>query len=450
MKIVSVGINHAGTSMIRTLLKINPKANIVAYDANTNISFLGCGIALWVGGEFDDPKGLFYSNKEQLEKMGAKIHMSHRVKKIDTKNKKIIVTNLETNENFEDSYDKLIYGGGTWPIVPPFPGVDLKNIYLSKLFQHAQTIKAKNNDPKVKNVVVVGAGYIGVELVEAFVKANKKVTLIDMESRVVARYFDKNFTDKMEDRMHKAGVTFALNEKVVEFKGKDGNVSAVVTNKNTYQADMVILSIGFLPQTKILQGQVEMTQTGAIKVDERMRTSNKDVYAIGDSVALKHAILGRANVALATNAVKSGIVAAMDVSGKGVDFPGIVGTNGINVFGCYYASTGVSEASAKKLGLEVASSIVRDKDRPEFMHNAEDVEIKITYNPKTFQIIGAQIGSWGKHNHSEAIFSLALAIQKQLTLYDVALMDFYFLPHYNKPFNFILTSALNPLGIRYN
>ena len=449
MRIISIGINHAGTSLIRTLLTINPKAEIVAYDQNTNISFLGCGIALWVGGEFEKPDGLFYSSKEKLEKLGASIHMAHKVEKIDAKAKKIIIKNLENGKTFEDTYDKLVFAGGTWPIVPPFPGVDLKGIHFAKLFQHAKEIKSKNNDKAIKDVIVIGAGYIGVELVEAFNKAGKNVTLIDLESRIIPKYFDENFTSKMETRMKNSNIKLVLEEKVVEFKGKDGKVVEVITNKGKYKADMVIMSIGFKPQTQLLEGQVELIANGAIKVNNRMKTSNQDIYAIGDSAALEHAVLGAANIALATNAVKSGIVAAMDIAKRKVDFPGIVGTNGINVFGCYYSATGVSETVARQKGLEVASSIVNDKDRPEFMHNAEDVEIKITYNPTSFKLIGAQIGSWGQHNHSEAIFALSLAIQKGMTLHDIALMDFYFLPHYNKPFNYILTSVLNPLGLKY-
>lgn len=453
MKIISVGTNHAGTSFVRTLAKLNKEKNfeIVAYDKNSNISFLGCGIALWVGGEFKDPAGLFYSDKDKLEKMGIKVKMQHEVVSIDEAKKEVLVKNLETGEEFTDNYDKLVFAGGTWPIVPPFPGIDLENIFLSKLFQHAQKIKEKANDSSIKNVVVVGAGYIGVELLEAFTKAGKNVTLIDMADRVIPRYFDPEFTDKMEERMRKAGVKLQLGEKIVEFKGKDGKVKKVITDKGEYNGDLVILSIGFAPQTKMLAGKVDMLPNGAIKVDSRMRSSNPNIYAIGDSAAIHHNVLNdNMHVALATNAVKTGLVAALDVAGAGIDFPGVQGTNAIDVFGCNYSSTGFTESSSKSLGLEAASVFWSGKDREEFMHNAADMQIKFTYHPKTLKLMGAQIGSWDETNHTEVIYALSLAIQKGMTLPEVALMDVFFLPHYNKAFNFMIRPILSVLGLDYD
>ena len=450
MKIISIGTNHAGTSFVRTLAKINKKAKITTYDRNNNISFLGCGIALWIGGEFEDPSCLFYSNKNQLEGMGIKVKMEHDVIEINDEEKYIVVKDLKTKKEFKDYYDKLVFAGGTWPIFPNLEGINLKNIFLSKLYQHAQEIKKAIIKPEIKNVVVAAAGYIGVELVEAFKKFGKKVTLIDKEDRVVPRYFDKEFTKPLQDEMQKVGVNLKLQETIKSFKGKNGKVTHVITDKGEYKADMVILSIGFKPQTKVLENKVEMLPNGAIVVNDEMKTSKKDIYAIGDSVALKHNVLDIAHVGLATNAVKSGLVAAMSISNKSLKFPGIQGTNGIDVFGCHYASTGISESLAKKLNINVKSEFLFDKDKPEFMHDAEDVQIKIVYDPKTFKLLGAQIGSFGKNNHTEAIFVLSLAIQKQMTIQEIVLMDFYFLPHYNKPFNYIMQVILNAIGLNYN
>jgi NADPH-dependent 2,4-dienoyl-CoA reductase/sulfur reductase-like enzyme len=271
-----------------------------------------------------------------------------------------------------------------------------------------------------------------------------------MENRVVPRYFDKEFTDPIQKRMEKVGINMKFQEIVKSFEGKNGKVTHVITNKNKYKADMVIMSIGFKPQTKILKNKVKMLPNGAIIVDEQMKTSNNDIYAIGDSVALKHNVLDIAHVALATNAVKTGLVAAMSISNQKIKFPGIQGTNGIDVFGCHYASTGISEETAKRLKINVKTEFLIDKDRPEFMHNAEDVQIKIIYDPKTLKLLGAQIGSFGNHVHAEAIFVLSLAIQKKMTLKEIALIDVYFLPHYNKPFNYILQVILNALNLNYN
>ena len=452
MKIISIGINHAGTSFVRTLAKMNRKdIEIKAYDRNSNISFLGCGIALWVGGEFEDPSGLFYATPEKLTEMGIDVNMEHDVIEVNEKEKYVVVKNLKTGETFKDNYDKLVVAAGTWPIVPPFPGVNLNNILLSKLYQHAQKIKELAVNPEIKNIAVIGAGYIGVELVEAFNIYGKNVTLIDMENRIVPRYFDEEFTSPLQKEMESKGVKLRFGEKVQEFKGDDkGNVKAVVTDKGEYEADLVIMSIGFRPQTEMLKGKVDMLPNGAIKVDRRMKTSNPDIYAIGDAAAIHHNVFDQhMHVALATNAVKTGLVTAMDILGQGIDFPGVQGTNGISIFGFKYASTGATEASAKAMGLDAKSVFFKDMDKPEFMHDAEEIQIKMTYDPKTLKLLGAQIGSWGKANHSEVMYTLSLAIEKGMTLPEIALMDVFFLPHYNKPFNFIIQPILNVLGLNF-
>ncbi|WP_027120750.1 FAD-dependent oxidoreductase [Mycoplasmopsis lipofaciens] len=453
MKIIVVGANHAGTSFLRTIKTLNPTAEVTAYDRNTNVSFLGCGIAVWVSGTFNQPNGLFYSSPEILKnEYNVNLKTEHEVIEIDREKKEVLVHDLKADKKFKDSYDKLIFAGGTWPIEPKFKGIEYKNIVLSKLFQHAQYLVEKANDPKIKNIVVVGAGYIGIELVEAFHNKGKNVTLIDLQDRVVANYLDKEFTEKMEYNIKKDGVTLALGEKVCEFKSIDGqNVSSVVTDKGEYKADLVIMSIGFKPRTDALK-DVEKTPNGAIKVNQYQQSiSDENIYAIGDSASMQHCVTKNyEHVALATNAVKTGLVSALKLSNIDVPFPGVVGTNAINVFGCHYASTGLSEEAAKAKGFEnVASQYFEDNDRCEFMNEYDKVGCKIVYDSKTFKLLGVQIGSWGKFNHTEVIYMFALALQKGLSLPEIALTDVFFLPHFNKPFNFFLIPMLKALGLDY-
>ncbi|WP_434336714.1 FAD-dependent oxidoreductase [Mesomycoplasma conjunctivae] len=456
MKIISVGTNHAGTSFLRTLKTIRPDVELVTYDRNTDISFLGCGIALWVGNEFQDPSGLFYSSVSQLESMGVKTHLEHEVIEINREKKYVIVKNLKTGDTFKDTYDKLIFAGGTWPIIPPFEGINLENILVSKTFTHAKEIKQKAIDPEIKNVIIIGGGYIGIELLEAFHKYGKKTTLIDMQDRIIPNYFDYEFTSKVESKIRKEGISLQFNQKVERFiadaSGK--KVAAVQTDKGIYEADLVILAIGFKPNTELL-ADLDKTRNGAIKVDKFQRSlSDQDIYVIGDSASMVHNVTKEhAHIALATNAVKSGIVAAFHLAGReDIPFPGYVGTNAISVFGFNYSSTGYTEKGCGMVGIEnVASEYLEDWDRPEFMQHKSKIWIKISYDKTTLKLIGAQIGSYGhSFNHTEAIYFLSLAIQKGMTLPEIALSDFYFLPHYNKPFNFIIQVILNALGLSYN
>lgn len=450
-KIVVVGINHAGTSAIRTLLTQNPDSEVIAFDRNDNISFLGCGIALTVSGVVNNVKDLFYADSAALEGLGATIRMNHDVTNIDTENKVVTAKNLETNETVETSYDKLIYATGSWPVEFPIKNNHLKNVYVCKLFQHAETLIAKANDDSIKSVAVIGAGYIGMELAEAYHEKGKKVTLIDLQTRVVPRYFDTEFTDRLEKDIISNGITLALGEAVNAYEGDEkGNVSAVVTPKGTYEADLVIQCVGFKPNSELLPN-VEKLPNGAIKVNSCMQTSDPDVYAIGDTAAIYHAATRRhEHVALATNAVKTGIVAASQINGAdSVRLPSIVGTNAICVFENKLASTGLSEEAALKLGMKVKASYFVDNNRPEFMNEFDQVGVKLVYEEDTLRLIGAQIGSYGDSNHTECIYYLALAIQKEISLTELAMTDVYFLPHFNKPFNFILSAILQAIGLNY-
>jgi len=454
MKTIIVGINHAGTSALRTLLAQNAENEIVAYDRNDNISFLGCGIALTVSGVVKNPNDLFYCSPEKLEAKGAKINMSHDVLAIDPEAQTVKVKNLKTGEEFEDSYDKLIYAAGSWPIeIPGIPeeNANLENVDVCKLFQHAEELIRKADEPSIKTVAIVGSGYIGVELAEAYHIKGKKVTLIDFDNRILPRYFDEEFTSEVEEQLQKDGITLALGEKVVDFYGVDGKVKKVITDKGEYEADLVIKAIGFKPNSELLL-TAEKTSNGALIVDKHMRTSLPNIYAVGDAVAMYHAAYEKnVQVALATNAVKSGIVAASSINGNdAVKVDSVVGTNAIHVFGNKMASTGISEEAAKRQGIPVGVSYVEDNDRPEFMEEFTNTKFKIVFEKDTLRILGAQVASSsGGESHTETIYYLALAIQQKLTLLDVAFTDVYFLPHFNKPFNFVLASIMQALGLDY-
>ena len=188
MKVVVVGCTHAGTAAIVNLKKLQPEAEITVFERNDNISFLSCGIALYVGGVVKDPHGLFYSSPEALEKLNVETKMKHNVKSVDIAGKKVKVQNIGTGEETEVNYDKLIVTTGSWPITPKIPGINSNNILLCKNYNHSNEIIEKSKN--AKKIVIVGAGYIGVELVEAFRDNGKEVVLVDTEDRILSKYFD--------------------------------------------------------------------------------------------------------------------------------------------------------------------------------------------------------------------------------------------------------------------
>ncbi|WP_018249065.1 FAD-dependent oxidoreductase [Orenia marismortui] len=440
MKIAVIGCTHAGTAAIVNAAKLYPEAEITVYERNDNISFLSCGIALYVGGVVKDVEGLFYSSPEELAKLGVRTKMGHDVLDVDIDNKKLKVRNLDTKEEFEDNFDKLIITTGSWPIIPNLEGIDLENIVLSKNFYHANDIIEKAQD--TQNVVVVGAGYIGVELVESFERNGKNVTLIDMEDRILSKYLDQEYTAVAEEEFKKHDVTLALGERVNKFAGKDGKVSKVITDHNEYEADLVIMCIGFKPNTELFKGQIDILDDGSIIVDNYMRTSNKDVLAAGDCCAVRYNPTGEYRyIPLATNAVRMGTLVARNLKQETTKYMGTQGTSGIKIYQHNIAATGLTEEAAQEAGLEVSTVTVTDNYRPEFMPTYDEAKLKVVYETDSRRIVGAQIMS--ETDLTQSINTMSVVIQNKMTVDELAFVDFFFQPHFNKPWNLLNMAGLN-------
>lgn len=443
MKVIVVGCTHAGTAAIVNIRALYPESDVTVYERNNNISFLSCGIALHVADVVKDPKGLFYNSPEGLENLGVTTKMEHDVLEINMADKKVKVKNIKTDEVFEDTYDKLVLTTGSWPIVPNIPGIDLENILLSKNYNHSQVIIEKAKI--AKNIVVIGAGYIGVELAEAFELLGKNVTLIDAETRIMSKYLDKEFTDKAEEAFKQHGVKLALGEKVVSFEGVDGKVARVVTDKASYEADLVILSIGFKPNTTLVQGKLDMLPNGAIIIDEYMQTSERDVFAAGDCCTVKFNPAGEERyIPLATNAVRMGLLVAKNLIKPALKYMGTQGTSGIKVYEYNIASSGMTEEVAKSTTkFEVESATITDNYRPEFMPTYEEATIKVIYNKITREILGGAVIS--EHDLTQFMNTLSVVIQNKMTVEELALTDFFFQPYYNKPWSLLNAVALKAL-----
>ncbi|TCI25353.1 MULTISPECIES: FAD-dependent oxidoreductase [unclassified Exiguobacterium] len=447
MKIAVIGCTHAGTAAVKGLLAKHENLDITVYERNDNVSFLSCGIALHVGGVVKRAEELFYSSPTELEELGATMRMKHDVLNIDAEAKTVHAKNLETGEDVYDTFDRLIVTTGSWPIVPTLPGIEMTGIELCKNYGHAQRIieRAKG----ATNIAVIGAGYIGVELVEAFEVYGKHVTFIDSADRILNKYLDKSFTDQLEADMTSRGIDLELSQTVEAFRGTDGNVTHVVTDKGEFEADLVILCVGFRPNTGLLAGQVDMLGNGAIIVDEYMRTSNPDVFAAGDSCAVYYnPARTHAYIPLATNAVRMGTLVAENLVTPRVRYQGTQGTSGLRLYDWNIASSGLTEEAAGLFGLDVESVVIEDAYRPEFMPTAEPVQFKLVYEVGTHRVVGGQVLS--KADMTQAVNTLSLAIQNEMTVEELAYVDFFFQPHYNKPWHFINSGALAAMKDKVN
>lgn len=443
-RIVVIGANHAGTAALNTLLDYLKKEKIpgevIAFDQNSNISFLGCGMALWIGKQISGPEGLFYSSKEILEKKGARIYMETTVKEIDY-DKQIIYAKGKDGKTFEQPYDKLILATGSRPIQPDMEGMELENVQYVKLFQNARDVIEKLKDDSVRRVTVVGAGYIGVELAEAFKRNGREVVLIDCAKTCLSGYYDREFSDIMAKNLEDNGITLAFGERVLKLLG-DTRVEKVVTDKGSYEADMVVFGIGFVPNTRLGEGKLKLFKNGAFLVDRKQETSVPGVYAVGDCATVyNNAVQDTDYIALATNAVRSGIIAAHNACGGKLESVGVQGSNGISIWGLHMLSTGISYEKAKKLGYEAAFTDYEDWQKAEFIESGNNkVKIRIVYDKKTRVILGAQMCS--DYDISMGIHLFSMAIEEQVTIDKLKLFDLFFLPHFNKPYNYITMAAL--------
>lgn len=442
MKIAVIGCTHAGTAAVVNAAKLYPEAQITVYERNDNVSFLSCGIALYVGGVVKDPQGLFYSSPQQLADLGVVTHMRHEVLSVDTEAKTLEVRNTATGEAFTDTFDKLIVTTGSWPIIPKLSGMELGNILLCKNYDHSNTIIEKAKE--ANHITVVGAGYIGVELVEAFQQSGKQVTLIDSADRILNRYLDTEFSSRIEDAFRSKGIELALGQTVQAFKGSDGKVDRVITSKGEIETDLVILCIGFRPNTELLRGQVDMLPNGAIIVDSFMRTSKPDVFAAGDSCAVHYNPTDKAAyIPLATNAVRMGMLVARNLVRPTTKYLGTQGTSGLKIYDLNLASTGLTEGACADEKLNAEAVTITDAYRPEFMPTAETVTLKVVYEKDSRRILGAQIMS--KVDLTQAMNTLSVCIQNQMTVDELAFVDFFFQPHYNKPWNFLNSAGIAAL-----
>lgn len=450
-KIIVVGTNHAGTAAIKTMLtNYGAENEIVTFDQNSNISFLGCGMALWIGDQIDGPEGLFYSNKEDLESLGATVYMESPVIDIDYDKKE--VTALVDGKEHVESYDKLILATGSQPIIPPIKGVEIKegsrefeatleNVQFVKLYQNAEEVIEKLENPDIKRVAVVGAGYIGVELAESFKRKDKEVVLVDIAETVLGSYYDRSFADLMKKNLEDHGIELALGQAVKAVEG-DKKVERLVTDKATFDVDMVIMCVGFRPNTSLGKGELKTFPNGAWLVDKKQETSKKDVYAIGDCATIyDNSRDDYSYIALASNAVRTGIVAAHNACGHEIEGLGVQGSNGISIYGLNMVSTGLTEERAKAAGFNPAVTSFEDNQKPEFMkHDNFEVSIKIVYDKDSRVILGCQMAS--KADISMGIHMFSLAIMKHVTIEELSLLDIFFLPHFNKPYNYITMAAL--------
>ncbi|MCD2401502.1 CoA-disulfide reductase [Borreliella bissettiae] len=435
MKIIIIGGTSAGTTAAAKANRLNKKLDITIYEKTNIVSFGTCGLPYFVGGFFDNPNTMISRTKEEFEKTGISVKTNHEVIKVDAKNNIIAVKNQKTGNIFNNTYDQLMIATGAKPIIPPINNINLKNFHTLRNLEDGQKIKNLMDKEEIKNIVIIGAGYIGIEMVEAAKNKRKNVRLIQLDKHILIDSFDEEIVTIMEEELIKKGVDLHTNEFVKSLIGEK-RVEGVVTNKNTYQADAVILATGIKPVTEFLENQLKTTENGAIIVNEYGETSIKNIFSAGDCATIYN-IVSKKNeyIPLATTANKLGRIIGENLAGNRIAFKGTLGSASIKILSLEAARTGLTEKDAKKLQINYKTIFVKDKNHTNYYPDQEDLYIKLIYEENTKIILGAQ--AIGKNGAVIRIHALAIAIYSKLTTNELGMMDFSYSPPFSRTWDIL-------------
>lgn len=400
---------------------------------------------MYLEGVVKDVDSIRYMTPEEMEQRGVRVFTNTEITKVVPDKHEVEVLDHLTGKTRTESYDKLILSPGANPFILPVPGKELANIETMRGRQDTIDLKKHSVDPAIKNVVVVGGGYIGIEAAEAFAVAGKKVTVVDVITRPLGVYLDQAFTDILEKEMTDHGIQLAMEERVEKFIG-EGKVEKVVTDKGKYAADLVVMSAGVRPNTAWLKDAVELYPNGLIKTDKFMRTSAEDVFAVGDATQIQYNPGNtEVNISLATNARRQGRYAVKNLEEAKAPFPGVQGSSALRVFDYKFASTGLNDQMAERLKIKTKSVLLDQATLMDFIpeNMKERMLFKLVYDPESHVILGAQVMS--KKDLTANINAISIAIQTKFTIEQLAYADFFFQPEFDTPWNLLNMAGLKAL-----
>ncbi len=385
-RVVIIGGGAAGMSAASRVKKLKPEWDVKVFEATEWVSHAPCGIPYVVEGISPTEKLMHYPPEVFIKKRGIDLHLKAEVVEVGQGYVRV------REENGEHTYewDYLVFANGASPRVPAVEGIDLPGVFKADLPPDAVAIREYIEKNRVEDVVIIGGGYIGVEMAEAFAAQGKNVTLIERNERVMSKAFDKEITDVLEEEMKKR-VHLRTQEIVLRIDGEK-RVEKVITDAGEYKADIVILATGIKPNVELAKEiGVRIGETGAIWTNERMETSVENVYAAGDVAETRHIITGRRVwIPLAPAGNKMGYVAGSNIAGREIHFPGVLGTSVTKFFDVEIGRTGLTEAEALKEGYDVRTAFIKATTRPHYYPGARPIWLKGVVDNETNRLLGVQ------------------------------------------------------------
>ena len=431
MKIVIIGGVAGGATAAARLRRLDERAEIIVFERSGYVSYANCGLPYYIGGVIEDPEALTLQTPESFfARFRVDMRVRHEVTAIHPEKKTVSVKNLETGEEFEESYDKLILSPGAKPTQPRLPGVGLSKLFTLRTVEDTFRIKEYIDSHCPKSAVLAGGGFISLELAENLRELGLEVTIVQRPKQLM-NPFDPDMAAFIHSEARRHGIRLALGRTVEGFEERDGGVDVLLKDEAPLHADMVALAIGVTPDTALARDAgLELGIKGSIVVNDRMETSVPDIYAVGDAVQVKHFVTGQdAVISLAGPANKQGRIAADNICGGDSRYPGSQGSSVIKVFDLTAASTGVNEQSAKKAGLDVDAVILSPMSHAGYYPGGKLMTMKVVFEKESFRLLGAQIV--GYEGVDKRIDVLATAIHAGLTAIQLKELDLAYAPPYS-------------------
>ncbi len=442
MRIIIIGGVAAGAKAAAKARRVSSTAEIILYQDEVNISYSACGMPYVISGAIPELDQIVIRNPKDFSKDNINVLIRHRVIKVNPKEKCLKVKNLETGSIETASYDKLIIATGARPIMPTIPGIELDGVHTLRSIADLELLTSKIYSKQPKQAVIVGAGYIGLELAESFKSCAIQTTILEKAGRILPQ-FDADMAQLVQEHVAEQGVTIVLNDGLAGIQGNNNQVTSIQTESGrSIPADIVIIAIGIKPNTELTKDtDIELGPSGAIKVNDRMETSIASIYAAGDCCESFNRISGKAAwLPLGDIANLQGRVAGENAAGGNARFTGTLGTAIFKTFDFNVSITGFSEKNARALGYDPIALTVTQLDRARYYPGGKTIHLKLIADKKDGKILGGQVIGPGAAD--KIIDIVATALLGKLTCGDLENADFAYSP----PFSAVLSPVIVASG----
>jgi NADPH-dependent 2,4-dienoyl-CoA reductase/sulfur reductase-like enzyme/rhodanese-related sulfurtransferase len=430
MKIVVIGGVAAGMSAAARARRLSESAQIVVLERSRYVSFANCGLPYHIGGDIEDREQLVLQTPQTLaESLNLDVRIGHEVVAINTTDKTIVVRELDTGIKYFESYDKLVLSPGAKPIRPSLPGIDHPRIFTLRNIEDMDVIKNKV-DEGVNRVIVIGGGYIGIEMAENLRHRNIEVVLVELAEQILPASLDPEMARDMQYHLQYHGVQLKLNTAASGFEDKDGLVLVHLNDGSTLESDLVMLAVGVRPDVALLEDTgIALGPRGGIQVNAHMQSSNPDIYAAGDAVEVKDMITGNdALIALAGPANRQGRIAADHIFGRYSIYQSTQGTAIVKVFEMTGGATGATEKTLKHQNINYRKVYLHPSGHASYYPGTAPMHIKLLFAPENGRILGAQIVGYDGVDKRIDVF--ATALRGNMTIHDLQMLELAYAPPY--------------------